>query len=546
MGDIRSVVRTVRRALEREERPPLGLTLLCAGIAAAMVLPLSWLVIEAATVDPSRARDLVVRWRTLEVLANSVGLMVGVTVASMVIGIPLAYLTTRTNLPFRRFWTIVAALPLVVPSYVGAFSFVSAFGPRGEFHDLLSPLGIERIPEIYGLGGAVIVISLYTYPYVYLTTRAALLSLDITLIEAARTLNHTRWETFKRVTVPHIRPAVAAGGLLSALYAISDFGTPAIMRVAVFTQQIYVEYNSFGQEYAALLSLQLLGVVLLVLALEQWIRTDRTVEGGTGRSGGEMRVDLGVWRWPATLLPGIVSVVALVVPVWILLLWLTSGGAGRRPSLAFEWSFALNSATVALAAAIAASAAALPIAYFSARHESVLATIFERATYVGFAVPGIVLALALVYFGAGYESLDIPRSPKIYQTIPLLVFAYVVRFAPQAVGTLRSGVLGVDPTLVEAARTLGETPGGAFRRVTIRLIAPSVTAGAALVFLTTMKELPVTLILRPTGFETIVTQIWRAQEAAYFQYAAVPALLLLAISGLSMVVLLVGSGREGL
>jgi iron(III) transport system permease protein len=545
MGDIRSVVRAARGALEREERPPLGLTLLCAGIAAAMVLPLSWLVIEAGTVDPERARELVFRIGTLEVLANSLALTAGVTAASMLIGVPLAYLTTRTNLPFRRFWTIVAALPLVVPSYVGAFSFVSAFGPRGEFHDLLAPLGVDRVPEIYGLGGGILVITLYTYPYVYLTTRAALLSLDTTLIEAARTLNHTRWGTFKRVTLPHIRPAVAAGSLLAALYAISDFGTPAIMRVEVFTRQIYVEYNSFGQEYAALLSLQLLGVVLLVLALEQWIRTDRTVEGGSG-SGGETRADLGVWRWPAMLLPGSVAAVSLVVPVWILLLWLTSAGTDRRPSLAFEWSFALNSATVALAAAVVASAAALPIAYFSARHESVLATVFERATYVGFAVPGIVLALALVYFGAGYEALEIPYAPAIYQTIPLLVFAYVVRFTPQAVGTLRSGVLGVDPTLVEAARTLGETPGGAFRRVTLRLIAPSVTAGAALVFLTTMKELPVTLILRPTGFETIVTQIWRAQAAAYFQYAAVPALLLLAISGLSMVVLLVGSGREGL
>ncbi|SEH63577.1 iron(III) transport system permease protein [Halopenitus malekzadehii] len=543
MRDARPILADLRSRLGSIETT-YGLALVCVAIALAFVFPLSWLVIETVTVDPTRARELLFSWGTVEVLVNSLLLMAGVTASSVLIGVPLAYLTTRTDLPFRRFLTVAVALPLVVPSYVGAFSFVSAFGPRGEFRDLLAPLGVDRIPEIYGLHGAVLLITLYTYPYVYLTTRAALLSLDTTLIEAARTLDHTRWEAFRRVTLPHIRPATAAGALLAALYAISDFGTPAIMRVEVFTQQIYVEYNSFGQEYAAMLSLQLLVVVLIVLGLEQWIRSNRSVEGGTGgRSGAP--VPLGRWRWPSLLLPVGVVVLALVVPIWILGRWLLAADAGR-PSLAFEWSFAVNSATVALAAAAVAVLAALPIAYFAAREESPLSTITERATYVGFAVPGIVLALALVYFGAGYEALEIPYAPRIYQTIPILVFAYVIRFTPQAVGTLRSGVLQVDPTIVEAARTLGESPGGAFRRVTLRLIAPSVTAGAALVFLTTMKELPVTLILRPTGFETIVTQIWRAQEAAYFQYAAVPALLLLLISGLSMVVLLSQGGREGL
>lgn len=152
-------------------------------------------------------------------------------------------------------------------------------------------------------------------------------------------------------------------------------------------------------------------------------------------------------------------------------------------------------------------------------------------------MPGIVLALALVYFGSSY-------MPAIYQTLPLLVFAYVVRFMPQAVGSIRTTTLQVDPRLVEASRTLGTSPLAAFRRVTFPLIVPGVVAGTALVFLTTMKELSITLILKPTGFETLVTQIWRAQDAAYFQHAAVPALLLVAVSRLSMVVLLAQGDRE--
>ena len=512
-----------------------GLTVLCGVIAVALVFPLAWLLVEVVSVDPGRARELTFSAGTADVLFNSLLLMIGVTVCSILLGVPLAYLTVRTDLPFRRFWSIAVALPLVVPSYVGAFAFVSAFGPQGEFRDFLAPFGVERLPEIYGLPGSVFVITLYTYPYVYLTTRAALVSFDTRLIDAARTLNYGTWGGFRRVTLPQIRPAIAAGGLLTALYAVSDFGTPAIMRLSVFTREIYVEYNTFGQEYAALLSIQLLVLVLAVLALEWAIRPDQNVRGDDADRA-ESRIRLGRLRWPATLLPAGVTAMALAVPVWILLLWLFRTDAARRPSMAFEWTQAVNSVSVAAAAAAVATLAALPVAYFAATRDSRLGTLFERATYVGFAVPGVVLGLALVFFGAGY-------IPWLYQTLPLLIFAYVVRFVPQAVGTTRTSILQVDSKLVEAGRTLGESPIGAFRRITLPHIRSGLVAGAALVFLTTMKELPVTLILRPSGFETIVTQIWRAQESALYQYAAVPALILILISGLSMVVMLSQEGE---
>jgi len=521
----------------REGEFPVGLALLCAAIAAALVSPLLWLFVEAATIDAERATDLLFRPQTVDILVNSLLLMGGVTAFSVVLGVPLAYLTVRTDLPFRRFWSVAVALPLVIPSYIGAFAFVSAFGPRGEFQSALSPLGIGSLPEIYGLPGSVFVITLYTYPYVYLTTRAALLSFDTQLIDAAQTLNHGRLAAFRRVTLPQIRPAVAAGGLLCALYAVSDFGTPAIMQLPVFTRQIYVENNAFGSEYAALLSLQLLALVLVVLAIESWVRPEHSGGSGDANRGQSRRVRLGAWRWPATLLPGAVTVTALAVPVWILLLWVQRTGSSYRSDVTFEWIQAINSVSVAIPAALLAALAALPIAYFAATDDSRLATLFERTTYIGFAVPGIVLALALVYFGAGY-------APWLYQTVPLLVFAYVVRFLPQAVGSLRGSLLQIDQQLVEAGRTLGESSMGAFRRITLPLVRSGIVAGSALVFLTTMKELPVTLILRPTGFETMVTQIWKAQDAALYQHAAVPAILLLVISGLSMVVLLSQEGGE--
>jgi iron(III) transport system permease protein len=203
--------------------------------------------------------------------------------------------------------------------------------------------------------------------------------------------------------------------------------------------------------------------------------------------------------------------------------------------MAFSWSFGVNSVYVSLLATGGAVLVALPIALRSAVSGSRLASIADRAPYVGYATPGIVLAIALVSF-----SLDV--LPALYKTIPLLVFAYVVRFMPQAIGSIRSSRLQVDRRLLEAAGTLGRSRLSAFRSITVPLILPGIASGAALVFLTTMKELPATLILRPLRFETLVTYIWRVQEAGLYGQAAVPALVLVVVSGLSMGVILTQEG----
>jgi iron(III) transport system permease protein len=524
----------------------LGLHLLAAAVAVVVLLPLTWLVLAANRVGVRQGLELLLQPDVMQVSINSF-LMTGlVTGFSILLGVPMAYLTVRTDLPFRRFTTVVLALPLVIPSYIGAFAFVSAFSPRGQFQSMLEPLGIESIPSIYGLFGATLIITLYTYPYVFITTRAALKSLDTSLVDAARTLEHTKWEAFKRVTFPQIKPAIAAGSLLVSLYALSDFGTPAIMRYDVFTRIIYVEYNSFGggRNVAALLSLQLVAATAFILAIESRVRDtgdgDIGTEGGYA-AGGRAAVHLGPWRWVAALGCLAVAALALLVPLVILSLWLVRGS-----SVAVNYSIDLaalsvNSVSVSLAAAVIATLCGLPIAYLAAHRSSRLVALFERATYVGYAVPGVVLGLALIFLGATYGG-------SLYRTgiiaFPLLIFAYVVRFLPQAVGTTRAGFLQVSERLPEAARTLGKSSIGAFRSVTLPLVAPSLLAGAALVFLTTMKELPATLLLRPPGFTTLVTGIWRAQASAEFGLAAAPALVLLLVSGVSMLVLLKMEGYD--
>jgi ABC-type Fe3+ transport system, permease component len=430
-----------------EEGVSLALVLLSGAIAAAVLSPLLWLFWRANEVPLADAVFLLTSSTATEVLSNSLLLVALVTGASIVLGVPLAVLTVQTDLPFRRFWTVVIALPLVVPSYIGAFAYVSAFGPSGALADLLAPWGIG-VPTVYGLPGAALVLTLFVYPYVFLTTRASLLSFDETQLEAARTLNHSYPAAFKRVILPQVAPAVTAGALLVALYTLSDFGTPAIMRYDVFTRVIYVELNSFGagRSNATLLSLQLLTVTAVVLALESRVGGANTSGYGAPASSTPM-VSLGRLRWVATLLPVTVSIFTLVLPVGILTVWLLRSGPGYQGGgLAFQPAFALNSVYVAAIAAFVTLLFALPIAYYAGRSDSAFARGAERATYLGYAMPGVVLGLSLVFFSSNWLSqhVSIEAAQLLYQSLPLLVFAYVVRFLPQAVGSTRSSVLGVD------------------------------------------------------------------------------------------------------
>jgi iron(III) transport system permease protein len=199
------------------------------------------------------------RVSTLEIIGRTLLLAFGVSLVSILLSIPMAWLTARSDLPFKRFWSIIAPLPLVIPSYVGAYLFVSALGPRGLVQGWLEPLtGIQRLPDIYGFWGALLVLSLLSYPFVYLPVRAVLHRMDRSTEEAARSLGHSPWRTFWRVTFPQLRPALASGSLLVALYVLRDFGAVSILRYSTFTRSIYIQYqSSFDRVSAALLALVL-------------------------------------------------------------------------------------------------------------------------------------------------------------------------------------------------------------------------------------------------------------------------------------------------
>jgi iron(III) transport system permease protein len=519
------------RWLAADDARSVGLTLVAAAIGAILVLPVAWFVVDAITLGEDTF-ELLTADSTLRVLLTSVELVAVVTAGSVLIGVPLAVLTAQTDLPFSRFFTVISALPLAIPSYLGAFAALSATGPRGTLTEALDPLGVP-IPEITGFAGAAVVLTLYTYPYVFLTTRASLLSLDGSLVAAARTLDCGRWEAFRRVTLPQIVPGIAAGALLVALYTLSDFGTPNFMGVGVFTQVIWSRYDGILQSDVALLSLQLLAVTVVILAVESRIGADDAGAYASRGNRGGATAELGAWRYPAMLLPVTIAAIAVLTPIVVFgLLWLEGGGVGYDTAVPqFTWSYGVNSTYVALLAAVAGVVVAVPVAFQSASSDSRVAALADRASYIGYAVPGIVLGIALL--GSSLE-----LAPAVYKTIPLLVFAYVVRFVPQAVGSIRASTMQVDRRLTDAARTLGRSPLSTFRHVTLPLIAPGIASGAALIFLTTVKELPATLLLRPLGFDTLVTYIWRVRETGAYGQAAIPALALVVVSALSMAVIL--------
>jgi iron(III) transport system permease protein len=510
------------------ERPPLWIVLPAMLVTVFELLPLLYLVARTLDTGENGWRFLL-RSRTLEVVFNTAALAGAVAISTIAIAVPLAWLTSRTDLPGRVFWSAAASLPLVIPSYIGAVVMVAAFGPRGMLQSALAPFGVERLPSIYGFTGSWLTLTLFTYPYVYLTVRAALRNLDPSLEEAARCLGYGPWRTFLAVTLPQLRPAAAAGAVLTVLYTLGDFGVVTLLRYDAFTRAIYVQYRSaMDRSSAALLALLLVVISIAVLVIELRARGNATIHRlGSGASRRGRPVALGYARIPALLFCGLVVGFALVLPITILAAWLLrSIGAGA--DLSGLGAAAIHSLTLGGWTALIATACALPIAILLVRFPRSGARSVERLTYLGYALPGLVVALAFVAFGAG---------TPVYQTLVMLVAACVVRFLPEAISSTRAALLQVSPRLEEAARGLGRSQVGAVASVTIPLARPGILAGAALVLLTAMKELPATLLLSPTGWDTLAVRVWTLANNAAYGEAAAPALILIAAAAVPMLLL---------
>ena len=521
----------ISNKISRTGSPPLILAIALV-VAVLMALPVAYLFIRTAS-SGSVVWDIVLQAETAVILGRTMLLALAVAAAALAIALPLAWVTVRTDIPGRRVLSVLTALPLVVPSYINALALVSAIGPRGVLQQWLEgPFGIDRLPDIHGFPGAWLALTLSTYPYLLLSIRAALWGMDPALEEASRSLGRSPRQTFFHVTLPNLRPAIAAGGLLIALYAMSDFGAVALMSFDSFTRVIFLQIESaFDLRGATALSLVLGMFTISLVIAEQQARGWASYHAvGLGAQRPPMTVKLGRWRWPAVGLCILVVLIALGLPISVLLYWFLQG-VSNNVDVSFPAQNILNGVYVSAVAALVAIAAAVPIAVMAVRFPDRLARLVEGMTWTGFALPGVVVALSLVYFGINF-------ARPFYQTMAMLVFAYCVLFLPIATGAVRTSLLQLSPHIEESARSLGRAPVKVSASVTLPLVWPGIMVGAALVFMTSMKELPATLLLAPAGFRTLATQLWAATDAASYTRAAVPALLLVLVSAVPVGILL--------
>jgi iron(III) transport system permease protein len=502
---------------------PIGLQLAVGFLALLFATPFLYLLIGNATGDESFLSAVASRDALLP-LWRSVSLGTVVAGAATIMGTAAAWLVTRADVPSRRVFAVLLPLPLVIPSFMGAFTLLAAFAPGGVLASMLSPIGIEEMPGLHGFAGAFVILTLFTYPYVYLPVRARLRQLPASLEESSRLLGSGAIASFTRIVLPQIRPAVLAGSLLVFLYTIGDFGVVQLMRYRTLTTTIY-STRLFDRSTSLALSL-LLGLIALMVVAGERVLAGRTWTGPRGTR--PLQVPLGGWRLPAVTFLVVLLLLALGVPAAVLIWWTVRGVTGGTVTSNFD-SLAGSAVSTSVSSVVAAGASillVLPVTYLIGRYRSRVGELANSLIVAGFALPGLAIALALVSL-----VLDAPALAAIYQTFPLLVLAYVVHFGAQALRAAQVSLAAVPSGVEDAARMLGAGRIQRFFRAELPLMMPGLLAGAGLVLLSSMKELPASLLLAPPGFRTLAMRIWSSTESAYFADASIASLILIALSG---------------
>lgn len=519
---------TASRSTFPKGRPPAAMLVLSVLIGVVFMGPFAYVVARNLDLGTDLG-SLLVSQTTWDPLRRSLLLGSVVSASTAVIGTGLAWLTIRTDLRGRRVWRILAPIPLVFPSFVGATALIAGFATGGLVEDLVAPLGVTDLPDMKGFRGAWLVLTLFTYPYVYLPVAARMASLPPSLEESARLLGRRPPTVFVTVVLPQVWSAVLAGTMLVFLYTISDFGAVSLLGYSTLAEQIYAD-QLFDQARSMGLALILGVTALLVVAVERALERRRArVEAA--RSHEPLIVPLKRWSIPALLVVAAFLGNALIGPVAVLGFWAWRGlttnidSVGLGVDIADLLGPALRTAEVGLVTAVAAIAVVLPIAWLTGRYRSRIAGAANSMVVAGFALPGVVIALSLVFW-----AIDAPLIGRWYQTLPLLIVAYVLHFGAQASRAAHVAVESVAGNLSDAAATLGANRSRRFFTVELPLMAPGLFAGAGLVMLSTMKELPATLLLAPIGFDTLATEVWAAGERGALAQGAVASLALVAVS----------------
>ncbi len=525
-------------AIYRQFTSPLQLIALAS--AGMIVLPLGYVLSQAFSADPAVWSRL---WTTRipELVSNTLWLAAGVAILTVLLGVSTAWLVTRIEFPGRRMWEGALVLPLAMPTYVLAYVYSYLLGFGGPVESLWQLLAgpQARIPSPHSFFGATLVMTLDTFPFVYLLSRSALLSMNVSFDEVARASGVSRLATLWRVTLPLMRPSLAAGVALVVLYVVSDFGAVSLLRYQTLTYAVYQQMTGRSDNTAAsILSLLLVCMALVFLLTERWFRHRSRFYQTTGRFRLPVRDRYG-WMGETLVTAYLTLIVgaAFGLPAYLLVTWSLSPEAQATVDDRF-YGFFMNSAFLAGCAATVGVLIGLPLAYLANRKPTWLNLGCLQAAYAGYVLPGPVAALAVLV-------LCLHVTPFVYGSVIVLIVAYVIHFLPAGLQSLEPAIQQVTPNLEEVARTLGLGVRQTWRRVTLPLVRNGFVVAWVLMFLQTMKELPATLLLRPVGFDTLAIRVWMEATEEYYQLAAPSALLIVLLSLPTLVLLVSKDWRSG-
>jgi iron(III) transport system permease protein len=528
-----------------------GWVVASACIAMAFVAPL--LALPASFFRDGFGVDTLTRLLLPDALRTSLVLAAGVGVGTLLVGGGLAVLVSFYDFPGRRMLDWALVLPMAMPGYVLVFVVLGQYGVDNPLQSSL--FGGFEIPGVRSTAGGIVILTAVLYPYVYVLGRSAFLGQSRQALDAARSLGRTRWGAIRTVALPLARPALAGGVALAVMEALADFGTVNLLGIRALTNAIYRVWNGAFDETAALqLATVLLTLTLVLVTIERLLRGRARYHQALGRGDAVEPAALRGWaRWLAPLVPAALLLVVFVLPVTQLVAWSieTVRDGTTVPNLR---NAAWNTALLGVVTAFVAPLLAIVLVYGMRLHGSRTNRAFTRLSTLGYAIPGTVVAVAvyvpLVWIDRRLVDLadgTLDRGIGLVFTGSILglVFAYLVRFNALAFLSTEARMQRVDPRLDDAARSLGADRARVLADVHLPLLRPGLLAGALLVLVEVMKELPATALLRPLGRDTLAITVWEATKDSRLDAAALPALLIVLVGLVPVVVLVQLLRAEG-
>ena len=514
------------------QRAPLALKVTALVTAFLFACPGLYLIWRNITSD-SDPLGLLFSEQTLSPLMRTINLTVLVTLSAAILGTGLAWLTIRTDLPSRRVLKLILPLPLVFPTFVGAAAFIRTLNPGGIANNLLENIGIDRTLELHGLFGAWLVLTLFTYPYVYLPVAARLKNLPSSLEESARLLGDSGWATFRKVILPQIASSLFAGSLLVFLYTISDFGAVQLMRYDTLTRAIWTtRLNNQPVSFALaliLLSLAAFAVIVETLFSRKFRKPDFATQVEV------ILTPLKKWKSLAVSVSWLIVFLALITPTIALGDWAADGllrefRGGRPLFIEFEDIIkpTINTAWISMLTAVIAAVIVLPVSYLVAKYRSPIGNTANAVMTSTFAMPGLLIALSMFFWTLRTSW----AAEHLRGTIVILIFAYLVRFSAQALAPARAAVASIPESMEDASQVLGASKIKRFFSIDLPVVTPGLLAGSGLVLMSTMKELPITLLVAPFEFPTLTTKIFQSFEDAFVAEGGLLALILVLLSAI--------------